>query len=147
MLKRVSGKTAAELLGVPDTPRRGRDRIIAAAIELFYARGFHAVAVHQAAAQYKREWHDRWRDLARRAGATDAGAEAFADLYTTVVEGTLLMRQVHGRDDAAQVSRPLAAALIEQYIPPRSPDAARNRRGAGNAGESLIAMDGCHRAL
>jgi hypothetical protein len=29
------------------------------------------------------------------------------------------MRQVHGRDDAALVSRALASALIEQYIPAR----------------------------
>ena len=73
--------------------------------------------VHQAAAAHKRRMRDGWRDLARQAGATDASAEAFADLFATLVEGTLVMRQVHGRDDAARVSRPLAAALLGQYIP------------------------------
>ena len=73
--------------------------------------------VHQVAAGHKRQIRDGWRDLARQAGAAPHAAEQFADLYTTVVEGTLIMRQVHGRDDAARVSRGLALALINQYIP------------------------------
>ena len=204
----ATAKTALELLGVPAAPRRGRDRLVATAIELFYARGFNAVGldqvlaaagvtkttfykhfqskddlmveavrqrdqwemrawdrairkavgdeprarllglfdvmhewfnapdfqgclflntaiefpnphdpVHAAAAEYKRRVRDGWRDLARQAGARDADAETFADLYATVVEGTLVMRQVHGRNDAARVSRALASALIDQYIP------------------------------
>jgi AcrR family transcriptional regulator len=71
--------------------------------------------VHQAAADYKRRCRDAWRDLAQAAGATDA--ESFADLYATVVEGTLVMRQVHGRNDAARVSRVFVETLIEQFIP------------------------------
>ena len=203
-------KTARELLGVPDAPRQGRDRLIATAIELIYMRGFNAVGmdqviaaagvtkttfykhfqskddlmvaavrrrdewemqawdravrkavgddprarllglfnvlhdwfnapdfqgcmflntaiefpnpndpVHEAAAEYKRRLRDGWRDLATQAGARDADAEAFADVYATVVEGTLVMRQVHGRNDAALISRTLASALIDQYIPRR----------------------------
>jgi len=38
-------KTAAELLGLPDTPKTGRGRLVAAAVELFYRRGFNAVGV------------------------------------------------------------------------------------------------------
>ena len=73
--------------------------------------------VHQAAAQHKRKMRDAWRDLAKQAGAGDDAAETFADLYATLVEGTLIMRQVHGRDDAAKVSRSLAEALIDRYVP------------------------------
>ena len=203
-------KTALELLGVPDAPRQGRDRLVATAVDLIYMRGFNAVGidqviaaagvtkttfykhfqskddlmvaavrrrdewetqawdravrksvgdaprarllalfdvmhewfnapdfhgcmflntaiefpnahdpVHEAAAEHKRRMRDAWRDLAREAGAGDADAETFADLYATLVEGTLVMRQVHARNDAARVSRPLASALIEQYIPRR----------------------------
>ena len=203
-----TSKTALELLGVPDMPRQGRERLVATAVELFYTRGFNAVGldqviaaagvtkttfykhfqgkddlmvaavrardewemrawdravrravgddprarllgffdvmhewfnapdfrgclflntaiefpnphdpVHEAAAEYKRRVRDGWRDLARQGGAGDADAETFADLFATVVEGTLVMRQVHGRNDAALVSRALASALVEQYIP------------------------------
>jgi hypothetical protein len=72
--------------------------------------------VHQAAAAYKKRRRNSWRDAAKVVGATDA--EAFADLYTVLVEGTLILRQVHGRNDAARVSRTLAEALLAQYIPP-----------------------------
>jgi AcrR family transcriptional regulator len=71
--------------------------------------------VHQAAAAYKKRRRDNWRDAAKSAGATDA--ETFADLYTVLVEGTLILRQVHGRNDAAKVARKLAEALLNQYIP------------------------------
>jgi AcrR family transcriptional regulator len=40
-------KTAMELLGLPDPPKTGRERLVAAAIELFYRRGFGAVGVDQ----------------------------------------------------------------------------------------------------
>src|SRR3954467_2648171 len=38
-------KSAAELLGLPDQPRTGRERLVAAAIELFYRHGFGAVGI------------------------------------------------------------------------------------------------------
>jgi AcrR family transcriptional regulator len=199
-------KTAVELLGVPRAPKNARDRLIDAAIDLFYTHGFNAVGldqiidtvgvtkttfykyfeskdalmveavlqrdewewdawnrairnaagddprrqllalfdildiwfntddfkgcifintaaefpnphdpVHQAAAAYKKRRRDSWRDAAKSVGAADA--ETFADLYTVLVEGTLILRQVHGRNDAAMVSRKLAEALVDQYIP------------------------------
>src|SRR2546421_3409333 len=40
-------KSVTELLGLPDPPKTGRERLVAAAIELFYRRGFGAVGVDQ----------------------------------------------------------------------------------------------------
>jgi AcrR family transcriptional regulator len=201
-------KTAVELLGVPDPPTTGRDRLILHAIELFYSHGFNAVGIdqiiesagvttttfykhfeskddlmvaavkqrdewesaawgraiykvagddpraqllalfdvldewfnapdyrgcifintaaefpnphdpiHQAAAAHKRKARDDWRDIARSSGVQDA--ETFADQYALLVEGTLIMRQVHGRNDAARVARPIVEQLIERFIPER----------------------------
>ena len=73
--------------------------------------------VHQAAAEYKRKTRTHFRDLAQRAGAQDV--ETFADLYTLLVEGTLILRQVHDRNDAAQVARTMAQQLVDRFIPPR----------------------------
>ena len=36
----------------------------------------------------------------------------------TLVEGTLIMRHVHGRDDAARIARPMAQMLLDQFISP-----------------------------
>lgn len=72
--------------------------------------------VHQVAAEHKRKARDGWRDAAKAAGASEP--DVFADLYTILVEGTLILRQVHGRNDAAKVARTLAEALLNQYIPP-----------------------------
>ena len=69
--------------------------------------------VHQAAAKHKRDNRDVWRDLAQQAGASDP--EAFADQFTALVEGTLILRQVHDRDDAARVIRPAAEALLRAH--------------------------------
>jgi hypothetical protein len=33
------------------------------------------------------------------------------------VEGTLILRQIHGRDDAAKVIKPAAQALVAQFLP------------------------------
>ncbi|HEX8914167.1 MAG TPA: TetR/AcrR family transcriptional regulator [Humisphaera sp.] len=71
--------------------------------------------VHVVAATYKRRARDGWRELAAAAGAADP--DTFADLYATLVEGTMIMRHVHGRNDAARVTKPLAERLIEQYVP------------------------------
>jgi AcrR family transcriptional regulator len=72
--------------------------------------------VHAAAAEYKRNQRDAFRNLARHAGGFDP--EAFADQYAALVEGTLILRQVHGRNDAARVVRPAVESLIEKYLPP-----------------------------
>jgi AcrR family transcriptional regulator len=40
-------KSVTELLGLPDAPRTGRERLVAAAVELFYRNGFGAVGVDQ----------------------------------------------------------------------------------------------------
>src|SRR3954463_13439828 len=40
-------KTVTEFRGLPDPPRTGRERLVAAAIELFYRNGFGAVGIDQ----------------------------------------------------------------------------------------------------
>jgi len=71
--------------------------------------------VHAVAAEHKRKNRDFFRDLAAAAGATEP--EAFADHYTALVEGTLVLRQVHGRDDAARVVKPAVESLVAQALP------------------------------
>src|SRR6185295_13685019 len=46
-MNHAPAKSAIELLGVPDTPRTGRERLVTAAVELFYRRGFGAVGIDQ----------------------------------------------------------------------------------------------------
>jgi AcrR family transcriptional regulator len=71
--------------------------------------------VHAVAAEHKRKNRDYFRDLARAAGAEDP--ETLADQYTALVEGTLILRQVHGRDDAAKAIKPAVEALLAQSLP------------------------------
>ncbi|MEQ8211805.1 MAG: TetR/AcrR family transcriptional regulator [Lacipirellulaceae bacterium] len=66
--------------------------------------------VHQVAAEHKRKNRDLFRDLAEAAGATDP--ESFAGQFTALVEGTLVLRQVHGRNDAARVIKPAVEQLV-----------------------------------
>jgi len=197
-------KPVAELFGVPEPPKTGRDRLIQVAIELVYTHGFQAVGVdqviaaagvskttfykhfesrdhllvaairtrdkwemagfnaaleklagndprakllsvfdvldmwfnssdfrgcqfinaaaefpnphdpvHAAAAEHKRKNRDNFRDLARAAGLEDP--ESFADQYTALVEGTLILRQVHGRNDAARAIKPAAKVLLDRH--------------------------------
>ncbi len=204
-------KSVTELLGVPDPPTTGRERLVAAAVELFYRHGFAAVGidrviaaagvtkttfykhfegkddlmvaavvrrdewesrawdravrkiagddpakqllamldvmdvwfndpdfrgcmflntaaefpnphdpVHQAAAAYKRRSRDHRRDLARAAGAEAHAAEAFADCYTALLEGALVIRQTQGRNDAARIIRPAVEQLVRAYLPGRA---------------------------
>lgn len=201
-------KSVAEILGQPEPPRTGRERLVASAVELFYRYGFAAVGVdrvldhagvtkttfynhfeskddlmvaavqrrdewesqawaravqklagdepaaqllamvdvmdlwfndpdflgcmfintaiefpnpndpvHQAAAAYKRRSRDHRRDLAVRAGAGKTQAETFADCYTAILEGALILRQTQGRNDAARVIRPVVEQLIATYLP------------------------------
>jgi AcrR family transcriptional regulator len=203
-------KSATELLGLPDPPRTGRERLVAAAIDLFYRHGFGAVGidqviaaagvtkttfykhfegkddlmlaavrrrdeweslawnravrelagddpaaqllamfdvmdlwfndpefrgcmfmnaaaefpsphhpVHRAAAEYRRKKRDHFRDLARAAGADPAAAETLADCFTVLFEGALVLRQAHGRNDAARVVRPAVEQLLATYLPAR----------------------------
>jgi len=70
--------------------------------------------VHAVAAEHKRKNRDYFRDLAKAAGAADP--ESFADRYTALVEGTLILRQVHGRNDAARVIRPAVESLIADEL-------------------------------
>ena len=67
--------------------------------------------IHRVAAEHKRKNRDFFRQLAEVAGATNA--DEFADQYTALVEGTLVLRQVHGRDDAAKVIKPAVEKLVD----------------------------------
>jgi AcrR family transcriptional regulator len=69
--------------------------------------------VHQAAAAHKRASRDMVRDIAARAGMRDP--ERFADAFTMLFEGTLVLRQIHDRNDAARVARPLFVRMLEEY--------------------------------
>jgi AcrR family transcriptional regulator len=71
-------------------------------------------AIHRAATAHKRANRDWVRDLAVEAGA--ANPEAFADHYTVLFEGALVLRQVHDRDDAARAVRPLIERLIDDHL-------------------------------
>jgi AcrR family transcriptional regulator len=204
----VQTKSVAELFGLPDPPKTGRDRLVAVAVDLFYRNGFTAVGVdqviakagvtkttfykhfdskddlmvaavlqraewediawgravqklagdnpvrqllamfdvmdlwfndpdflgcmflnaatefpnphdpvHQAAAARNRRARDQRRDMARAAGADSKAAEVFADCFTALIEGALILRQTQGRNDAARVVRPAVEQLIKAYLP------------------------------
>src|SRR5438045_1938472 len=49
--------------------------------------------VHQAAAARNRRARDQRRDIALAAGADAKSAEVFADCYTALIEGALILRQ------------------------------------------------------
>src|SRR3954449_3560081 len=44
-------KSVSELLGLPDPPKTGRERLVAAAIELFYRNGFGAIGIDRIIAE------------------------------------------------------------------------------------------------
>lgn len=73
--------------------------------------------IHRAAAEHKRNSRDHFLALATRAGASDP--VAFADHFTILLEGTMVLRHVHDRDDAARVVRPAVFALVDRHIPER----------------------------
>ncbi|HEY7090933.1 MAG TPA: TetR/AcrR family transcriptional regulator [Tepidisphaeraceae bacterium] len=73
--------------------------------------------VHQAAAAHKRNTRDHFRNLARSAGAELSAAETFADCYTALIEGAMILRQTHNRNDAARVVRPAVEQLMAMYLP------------------------------
>jgi AcrR family transcriptional regulator len=77
--------------------------------------------IHKAAAAYRSKSRDHYRDLAKSAGADSKGAEAFADGFSLLIEGALVLRQTLGRNDAARVARPAAEQLLRGFLPePRS---------------------------
>ena len=73
--------------------------------------------IHKEAAAHKVNTRNLFRDLASKGGAPDA--EMLADLYTAIFEGTLILRHVHHRNDAARVARPLVEQLLSQHLPSR----------------------------
>ncbi len=206
-MQRAHGKPVSELLGLPPQPRTGRERLVAAAVELFYRNGFGAIGVdqviaqagvtkttfykhfesktelmvaaverrdewesaawaravrkhagddparqlvgmfdvmdlwfnapdfngcmflntaaefpnphdpvHKAAAKHRQRIRGNFRDMARSAGADAAKAEIFADCYTALVEGALVMRHTQGRNDAARVIKPAVEQLVAAYL-------------------------------
>jgi AcrR family transcriptional regulator len=73
--------------------------------------------VHQAAAGYKRRASEHWRDLARAVGADAAAAASFADCYSALIEGALVLRLTQGRNDAAHAVRPAVELLVKTFLP------------------------------
>ena len=73
--------------------------------------------IHRAAVRHKQGNSEWFRELAERAGARDP--EAFADAYTMLFEGALVLRQVHDRDDAAKAARPHVERLLDEFVPRR----------------------------
>ena len=70
--------------------------------------------VHKAAAKHKKDTRDHFKELADRAGARDPGA--LADEITLLIEGTLILRHVHGRNDAARIAKPIAQGIIDRAM-------------------------------
>lgn len=71
--------------------------------------------IHIAAAEHKQKFWGWIQDRARHAGAKDV--DEFADAYSIIFEGALVMRQVHGRDDVARVAKRNVERLIRAYLP------------------------------
>lgn len=71
--------------------------------------------IHRAAAQHKLKSREYFRSLAARAGAADP--DAFADEFTILLDGTLILRHVYNRDDAASAARPAVVRLLDLYMP------------------------------
>ncbi len=186
MLDRSGLPSAAELLGVPDVPRRGRGRLLAVAADLFYRHGFNAVGLDRVIAEagvskttfYKHfssktelmvaalQWRDKWEQQAweeavKKLGGDDPrrqlrayfevldwwfnrpdfngcifmnAANEFPNpndpvhkaavalwhavhTFVTMLEGTLVMRQVYERNDAARANLPAIDHLLQQFLP------------------------------
>jgi AcrR family transcriptional regulator len=71
--------------------------------------------IHKAAVRHKQGNSTWFRDLAEQAGAREP--HVFADAYTMLFEGALVLRQVHDRDDAAKAVRPHVERLISEFVP------------------------------
>jgi AcrR family transcriptional regulator len=98
-----AGRSAAELLGVFEIPRRGRGRLVAISVELFYRHGFNAVGLDRvldeagvtktafykhfksknellvAAVEMRDSWElQAWKQAAQRVGGDDPRAQLLA---------------------------------------------------------------------
>ena len=71
--------------------------------------------IHQAAADQKRRMRERFRSLAAQAGA--GHPDDFADHFMILLDGTVVLRHVHGRDDAARVAIHAVMELVERHMP------------------------------
>ncbi len=96
----IDQRSAADLLGVFETPKQGRGRLVATAVELFYRHGFNAVGVDRvieeagvtkttfykhfkskndlmvAAVEMRDAWEmDAWQRAARTVGGDEARAQ------------------------------------------------------------------------
>lgn len=103
MPETATGRSAAELLGVFEIPSRGRGRLVATAVELFYRHGFNAVGLDRvieeagvtkttfykhfqgktdlmvAAVEMRDVWEqEAWRRAARTLGGDEARAQLLA---------------------------------------------------------------------
>ena len=101
----VRAKSASELFGLPDPPKNGRERLVAAAVDLFYRHGFGAVGIDRviasagvtkttfykhfegkddlmvAAVQRRDEWESQaWDRAVRRLAGDDPAARLLATL-------------------------------------------------------------------
>ena len=56
-------------------------------------------------------------EAAAERGYSASGGRGLADLYATVVEGTLIMRHVHGRNEAAKLAKPMVERLVADHLP------------------------------
>lgn len=71
--------------------------------------------IHQAAANHKQKFWGWVRSLGEQAGIKDT--QSFADNYVILFEGTLIMRQVYGRNDAAQAAKAQVEQLLATHLP------------------------------
>src|SRR2546421_196765 len=118
---RAAKKSVAELFGMPAVPTTGRERLLTAAGELVAREGVGAGGGGRGiggggggeGAVYKHARGQGGRD----GGGGAAGAETFADCFTALIEGALILRQIHGRNDAARVVRAGVEQLVRAYLP------------------------------
>ena len=67
-----------------------------------------------AGGEHKRRSREAVVALAAQGGASDP--EAFADAYMLLHEGTLVMRQVMGRANAAELALPMVDELLQRHL-------------------------------
>lgn len=82
--------------------------------------------VHQAAAAHKLRMYEQFGVMARAAGVKDV--DRFADQFTMLIEGTLIMRHVYHRNDAAKVARGVAERMLDEFIVKPKPRQRARRR-------------------